>query len=54
MMSISPPSGQRPAGAADSIQIAGQVPVPQGSLTLTSKKPYVHSAWPRVMSLAEE
>jgi hypothetical protein len=39
MMSISPSSGQAVAGGLDSIQIAGQLPVPQGSLARTSTKP---------------
>jgi hypothetical protein len=37
MMSISPPSGQ--GAVAPSVQIAGQLPLPHGSLARTSIRP---------------
>src|ERR1700712_4776705 len=46
MMSSSPLAGHSPC--VPSIQIAGHVPRPQGSLARISKKPVVHSARPRV------
>jgi len=51
--SISPMSGQLITGASASIQIAGQVPRPQGSFARISKKPYVQLLWPFVTSRAD-
>jgi len=54
MMSISPQAGH-PASLmfVPSIQIAGHVPLPVGSLARTSTRPYRNSNRPRVLMLAE-
>jgi hypothetical protein len=54
MMSISPSSGQRDSGGIDNVQMAGQLPVPQGSLARTSMNPNRQLALSRVIRRADE
>ena len=55
MMSISPEAGQSPyAKSVGSIQIAGQVPLPEGSFARASTLQYSHSPMLRVSMRADE